>query len=115
MSVAFPRLDVKFFGFHAGVNLGEDGASQQSVEDLGIMQAIPGVRVYSPCDAQDLEWSVQEAIAHEGPTYTRPSAVPIAGQTGVWGVFSGLPSASPRPAPNSADHRYDRVRGAHSS
>jgi transketolase len=82
MSVAFPRLDVKFFGFHAGVNLGEDGASQQSVEDLGIMQAIPGVRVYSPCDAQDLEWSVQEAIAHEGPTYTRLARFPSPAKLG---------------------------------
>ena len=76
ISVAFPKLNVKFFGFHAGVNLGEDGATQQSVEDLAIMQAIPGIRVYSPCDARDLEWAVADAMAHHGPTYVRLARFP---------------------------------------
>jgi len=76
MSVAYPNLDVKFFGFHAGVNLGEDGATQQSVEDLGIMRVIPGIRVYSPCDARDLSWSMRKAINSHGPTYVRLARFP---------------------------------------
>lgn len=76
LSVAYPELDVKFFGFHAGVNLGEDGATQQSVEDLGIMQAIPGIRVYSPLDATDLAWCMRHALATSGPTYVRLARFP---------------------------------------
>jgi transketolase len=83
ISVAFPKLNVKFFGFHAGVNLGEDGATQQSVEDMGIMQAIPGIRVYSPCDARDLEWAVDEALSYDGPTYVRLARFPSPARLGA--------------------------------
>jgi transketolase len=76
MSVAYPALDVKFFGFHAGVNLGEDGATQQAVEDLGIMQAIPGIEVYTPLDALDLEHALRRLVAKPGPTYMRLSRFP---------------------------------------
>ncbi len=82
MSVAYPNLDVKLFGFHAGVNLGEDGATQQSVEDLGIMRVIPGIRVYSPCDARDLRWSMREAIDSHGPTYVRLARFPSPAELG---------------------------------
>lgn len=90
MSVAYPELNVKFFGFHAGVNLGEDGASQQSVEDLAIMQAIPGIRVYSPCDAQDLEWSMGQAFAQDGPTYIRLARFPSPARLGPDGSQLGF-------------------------
>lgn len=90
MSVAFPKLDVKFFGFHAGVNLGEDGATQQSVEDLGIMQAIPGIRVYSPCDARDLEWSLDQALSHPGPTYVRLARFPSPAELGAESSSNGF-------------------------
>jgi transketolase len=83
ISVAFPSLDVKFFGFHAGVNLGEDGATQQSVEDLGIMQAIPGIRVYSPCDARDLDWAMHRAFSIRGPTYVRLARFPSPAELGA--------------------------------
>ena len=76
ISVAYPRLNVKFFGFHSGINLGEDGATQQSVEDLGIMQAIPGIRVYSPIDAHDLQRVMDEVSEIDGPTYVRLSRFP---------------------------------------
>ena len=82
LSVAYPELDVKFFGFHAGVNLGEDGATQQSVEDLGIMQAIPGIRVYAPVDAIDLDWCMRAALATPGPTYIRLARFPSPRQLG---------------------------------
>lgn len=90
MSVAFPNLNVKFFGFHAGVNLGEDGASQQSVEDMGIMQAVPGIRVYSPCDARDLEWAIGEAVSQHGPTYTRLARFPSPTRLGEEDSTSGF-------------------------
>ena len=76
ISVAYPKLNVKFFGFHAGINLGEDGATQQSVEDLAIMQAIPGIRVYAPIDGNDLARAVAEVVDIDGPTYVRLSRFP---------------------------------------
>ncbi len=76
ISVAYPHLNVKFFGFHAGINLGEDGATQQSVEDLAIMRGIPGIRVFSPIDATDLNRTLEEVLTWEGPTYVRLSRFP---------------------------------------
>ena len=76
ISVAYPGLNVKFFGFHAGISLGEDGATQQAVEDLGIMQAIPNIRVYSPIDAIDLRATMAEVFASDGPTYVRLARFP---------------------------------------
>ena len=90
ISVAFPGLNVKFFGFHAGVNLGEDGATQQSVEDLGIMQAIPGIRIYSPCDARDLEWAMQQVVSRQGPTYVRLARFPSPAELGAESSLSGF-------------------------
>jgi transketolase len=76
ISVAYPKLNVKFFGFHGGINLGEDGATQQAVEDLGIMQAIPGIRVYAPVDAHDLERVMNEVAEVDGATYVRLARFP---------------------------------------
>jgi transketolase len=76
ISVAYPRLNVKFFGFHSGINLGEDGATQQAVEDVGIMQAIPGIRVYAPIDANELLRAINEVVQYVGPTYIRLSRFP---------------------------------------
>lgn len=76
ISVAYPKLNVKFFGFHGGINLGEDGATQQAVEDIAIMRAIPNIRVYSPIDANDLAWVTEEILAYQGPTYVRLSRFP---------------------------------------
>lgn len=76
ISVAYPRLNVKFFGFHSGINLGEDGATQQSVEDLAIMQAIPGIRVYAPIDGNDLARAMAEVVEVGGPTYVRLARFP---------------------------------------
>lgn len=76
ISVAYPGLNVKFFGFHAGISLGEDGATQQAVEDLGIMQAIPNITVYSPIDANDLRHTMEEVFTSQGPTYVRLARFP---------------------------------------
>ena len=83
ISVAYPKLNVKFFGFHAGINLGEDGATQQSVEDLGIMQAIPGIHVYTPLDAGDLKSAIESVVKTVGPTYVRLSRFPSPDMTPV--------------------------------
>jgi len=80
ISVAYPNLNVKLFGFHAGIGLGEDGATQQAVEDLGIMQAIPNIRVYAPLDAGDLQAVLAEVFAEHGPAYVRlarPATLPV--------------------------------------
>ncbi len=82
ISVAYPRLNVKFFGFHAGINLGEDGATQQAVEDLGIMQSIPGIQVFTPVDSEDLAKIVAEVVRIDGPTYVRLSRFPTPVITG---------------------------------
>lgn len=76
ISVAYPGLNVKFFGFHAGISLGEDGATQQAVEDLGIMQSIPNIRVYAPLDAVDLRAVMGEVFSTDGPTYVRLARFP---------------------------------------
>jgi transketolase len=76
ISVAYPKLNVKFFGFHGGINLGEDGATQQAVEDLAIMQGIPGIRCYAPIDGNDLARVMNEVAEVEGPTYVRLSRFP---------------------------------------
>ncbi|MDR3470717.1 MAG: transketolase C-terminal domain-containing protein, partial [Devosia sp.] len=76
ISVAYPKLNVKFFGFHGGINLGEDGATQQAVEDLAIMQGIPGIRCYAPIDGNDLARVMNEVADVDGPTYVRLSRFP---------------------------------------
>ncbi len=88
ISVAYPQMNVKFFGFHGGINLGEDGATQQAVEDIAIMQAIAGIRVYSPVDGHDLKRVMHEVMDIKGPTYVRLSRFPSA-------VFTDKPSSNP--------------------
>ena len=70
-SVAYPKLNVKICPTHAGVSLGEDGGSHQSVEDLALMRAIPGMVVLSPADAVETEKMIFAAAEYEGPVYVR--------------------------------------------
>ena len=70
-SVAYPHLNVKICPTHAGVSLGEDGGSHQSVEDVALMRAIPGMVVLSPADAVETEKMVFAAAEYEGPVYVR--------------------------------------------
>ena len=70
-SVAYPQLNVKICPTHAGVSLGEDGGSHQSVEDVALMRAIPGMVVLSPADAVETEKIVFAAAQYEGPVYVR--------------------------------------------
>ena len=70
-SVAYPHLNVKICPTHAGVSLGEDGGSHQSVEDVALMRAIPGMVVLSPADAVETEKMVFAAAEYKGPVYVR--------------------------------------------
>ena len=70
-SVAYPQLNVKICPTHAGVSLGEDGGSHQSVEDMALMRAIPGMVVLSPADAVETEKMVFAAAEYKGSVYVR--------------------------------------------
>jgi transketolase len=71
MAVAYPGLNVKVIGSHGGISIGEDGASQQSVEDIGLACSLPGFTVCMPCDEHEMRAAVAAAYAHKGPVYIR--------------------------------------------
>ena len=70
-SIAYPHLNVKIAATHAGLSVGEDGATHQCIEDLAIMRAIPGMTVVCPCDAYETEKAVEALLGYEGPAYLR--------------------------------------------
>ncbi len=70
-SICYPKLNVKIGATHAGISVGEDGASHQAVEDMAIMRAIPNMVVISPSDAVETRHAVKAAIEHNGPVYLR--------------------------------------------
>jgi len=70
-SVAYPGLNVKVIGSHAGLTVGEDGATHQSIEDIGLMRSIPGMRVVVPCDAHETRLATAAIIEHNGVCYLR--------------------------------------------
>lgn len=78
-SVGYPRLNVKIGASHAGITVGEDGASHQCNEDLALMRSIPGMVVICPCDDIEAREAVIAAVEYDGPVYLRfgRSAVPI--------------------------------------
>lgn len=73
MSVANPKLNVKFCGSHSGISLGQDGASQMAIEDLALACSLPGMTVLVPSDGLSTKALVRAAAAHEGPVYIRTS------------------------------------------
>ena len=70
-TIAYPKLNVKIAPTHAGISVGEDGGSHQSIEDIAIMRAIPGMVVLSPADAVETKKMVFAAAEYEGPVYIR--------------------------------------------
>lgn len=70
-SIGYPHLNVKIGATHAGLSVGEDGASHQCNEDLGLMRTIPGMVVISPSDAVETRAAVEAAIKFDGPVYLR--------------------------------------------
>jgi len=82
-SVGYPHLNVKIGATHAGITVGEDGASHQCNEDLALMRTIPGMVVMCPSDDIEAKAAVRAAIEHEGPVYIRfgRAAVPVFNDT----------------------------------
>ncbi|MBQ1302746.1 MAG: transketolase family protein [Firmicutes bacterium] len=78
-SIGYPHLNVKICATHAGVTVGEDGASHQAIEDIALMRTIPGMTVLNPSDGVSARKAVEAAVAMEGPVYVRlgRAAVPI--------------------------------------
>jgi len=70
-SVAYPHLPVKICASHAGITVGEDGATHQFCEDMAIMRALPNMTVVCPADSASTEALVEEIIKYEGPVYMR--------------------------------------------
>ena len=78
-SIGYPHLNVKIGSTHAGITVGEDGASHQCLEDIALMRVIPGMVVINPCDAVEARAAVQAALEYVGPVYLRfgRAAVPV--------------------------------------
>jgi transketolase len=70
-SVCYPHLNVKVAATHAGITLGEDGASHQIVEDIALTRVIPGLTVLVPADYHQAAAAIKAAVAFEGPVYLR--------------------------------------------
>ncbi|MBE0536494.1 MAG: transketolase family protein [Phycisphaerae bacterium] len=71
MSVAYPRLNIKFVGSHYGINIGQDGPSQMGIEDMALARALPGFAVLCPADAPSTRKATDAMLDHEGPVYMR--------------------------------------------
>jgi Transketolase, C-terminal subunit len=78
-SIGYPHLNVKIGATHAGITVGEDGATHQCLEDLGTMRLIPGMTIFNPADAVEARAAVEAAIKIDGPVYMRFGrlAVPV--------------------------------------
>ena len=70
-SIAYPNLNVKIGATHAGISVGEDGASHQCCEDIALMRAIPNMVIINPADDVEAIAAVHAAVDHEGPVYMR--------------------------------------------
>ena len=78
-SVGYPKLNVKIGATHAGISVGEDGATHQCNEDIALMRTIPGMVVINPSDDIEARAAVEAAYEHQGPVYMRFGrlAVPV--------------------------------------
>ena len=78
-SLGYPHINVKLGATHAGITVGEDGATHQCNEDIALMRTVPGMVVLNPADATEAKKAVEAAILHDGPVYLRfgRMAVPV--------------------------------------
>jgi len=78
-SIGYPHLNVKIGATHAGISVGEDGATHQCLEDIALMRTIPGMAIINPADAVEARAAVEFAINYKGPVYMRFGrlAVPV--------------------------------------
>lgn len=70
-TIGYPGLNVKIGATHAGISVGEDGATHQCLEDLALMRTIPGMVIINPADDIEAQLAVKAAIDHNGPVYMR--------------------------------------------
>ncbi len=89
-TIGYPKLNVKIAATHAGLTVGEDGASHQAIEDIALMRVIPGMTVIVPADAAETKAAVKLAAEYKGPVYIRMgrSGVPVIHEQGLsmeWG------------------------------
>ena len=70
-SICYPKLNVKVCATHAGLTVGEDGASHQAIEDLALMRSIPNMTVICPSDAVETEAAIKAIAEYDGPCYVR--------------------------------------------
>ena len=70
-SICYPKMNVKICGTHAGVTVGEDGATHQMLEDINLMRGLPNMRVMSVSDDTQTKWAVEEISKINGPVYLR--------------------------------------------
>ncbi|MBQ3295304.1 MAG: transketolase family protein [Erysipelotrichaceae bacterium] len=70
-SIAYPALNVKVCATHAGLSVGEDGASHQSIEDVALMRVLPNMKVFVPCDQYQTKAVIEHVSKIDGPCYVR--------------------------------------------
>lgn len=70
-TIGYPHLNVKIGATHAGISVGEDGATHQCNEDIALMRTIPGMTIINPADDVEAKAAVEAAILHDGPVYLR--------------------------------------------
>lgn len=76
-SIGYPHLNVKICATHAGISVGEDGATHQCNEDIALMRTIPGMVIINPADDVEARAAVLAAAAYEGPVYMRFGRLPV--------------------------------------
>lgn len=76
-SVCYPNLNVKICATHAGITVGEDGATHQMLEDISMMRCLPNMKVICPSDDIETRWAIEEAYKIKGPVYVRLSRMPV--------------------------------------
>ena len=97
-SVAYSNKNVKIAASHAGVTLGEDGATHQILEDIGLMKLLPNMTVIVPCDFNQTKNATIAAAEYDGPVYLRFGRPKVPNFTPV---TSTRPKTPPSPPPNT--------------
>ncbi len=76
-SICYPKLNVKICATHAGLTVGEDGATHQAIEDLSLMRSIPNMVVINPADGIETEAAIKAIVEYNGPCYVRLGRMPV--------------------------------------
>ncbi len=76
-SIGYPHLNVIIGATHAGISVGEDGATHQCNEDIALMRTIPGMTIINPADAVETKLAMEAAMEHDGPVYLRFGRLPV--------------------------------------